>query len=133
MATPAGTARPSTNGDAGNSSAVLEENRSGGLSGWRGLVVVGLVLAAAGLAQALVFRAAEWRAVHVLLVRYCDDPEGHLARVREISGDQMQLDARGRRAYMIAAKLLFVLPRAKAEPIDDYLVRLRRRIAESCR
>ena len=95
-----------------------------------GLLVV-FVLAATVLSFA--FHAAEWRAQNSLIPRYCDAPERHLAAVRRLLTQSKPVDAAGRRVYMIAAKLLFVVPRTQDETVDTYISRLRGRIAETCR
>lgn len=79
-----------------------------------------------------VFRTAEWHAGAVSLPRYCDDPRFHLEYVREILTKETPAGEGQRRPYLIAAKLLYLEPRRNEEPIDPYLARLERRIAETC-
>ncbi|MGI9384540.1 MAG: hypothetical protein ACR2PO_15425 [Methyloligellaceae bacterium] len=90
------------------------------------------IFALAGLGLSFTFRAAEWRAEHVLMSRYCDDPEKHVALIRRLLTQKEPVDHQGRRAHMIAAKLLFVVPRAQDEPVAAYVDRLRSRIEETC-
>ena len=104
----------------------------------RGLLAAFGVFAVAALVLSLLFRGAAWRAETVSLPRYCDDPDGHVARVEQIlaeknPGEKNPVADRSRRAYVIAAKLIYLEPRAAAEPLPAYLDRLRRRIRQSCR
>jgi hypothetical protein len=81
----------------------------------------------------LVFRAAEWRSDQVLLPRYCDDPDAHLERVRRILTESDPAGEESRRPYIIAAKLMFLVPQETGESVEHYLTRLRRRLDATCR
>ena len=80
-----------------------------------------------------VFQAAEWYARQVSIPRYCGNPDATLELVRETLSEQRPASETGTRPYVVAAKLIYLVPRRDREPIGDYLARLRLRIAESCR
>lgn len=80
------------------------------------------------------FAAADWYARRVSLPRFCDDPEAAAQRVRAIVTDSVSATDRAeRRPYVIAAKLLFLVPSKDGEPAEAYAARLRRHIEKSCR
>ena len=81
----------------------------------------------------LIFQAAQWYADKALLPRYCDNPEGHLTLVRQILREATPAGASKRRPYIIAAKLVYLVPRQAGEPIEAYLRRVKARIVETCR
>jgi hypothetical protein len=80
-----------------------------------------------------VFDAAEWYAEQVSISRYCGNPDATLELVRETLSERRPASDAGTRPYVVAAKLIYLIPRRDREPIGDYLARLRQRIAESCR
>ncbi len=96
----------------------------------RKLAVVFLV---AGVVMVGVFRFAGWRAETALLPRFCEDPAGTIAIVRAILRDPDPTHGQKHRPYIIAAKLIFLVPQHPDEPETAYLDRLRGRIDESCR
>jgi len=79
-----------------------------------------------------VFNSAEWHAEEVSLPRYCDDPEHHVQLVGEILNNENKIGTENRRPYIIAAKLIYIIPRQEAEPLESYLTRLLQRIYASC-
>ena len=96
----------------------------------RRILVVFCLTAAAML---LIFDAAEWYADTSALPRYCENPTNTVEHVREILSNATPMEGKPKRPYVVAAKLIFLVPREDAEPIQSYLERLRRRISESCR
>ena len=84
-------------------------------------------------AMLLIFDAAEWYADNSALPRYCENPTDTVEHVREILSSSEPVEGKSRRPYVVAAKLIFLVPREDAEPMQSYLERLRRRISESCR
>lgn len=83
-------------------------------------------------AMVLIFDAAQWYADNAALPRYCENPAGAVELVREILSSADPAEGEPKRPYVIAAKLIFLVPREDAEPLQSYLSRLRRRISESC-
>jgi len=78
------------------------------------------------------FDRAERHAENVSLPRYCDDPDRHVRLVGEILSEENPAGDAARRPYVIAAKLIYIIPRHEGEVIGSYLDRLRQRIADSC-
>lgn len=89
--------------------------------------------AAAALVLIGVFDAAEWYAEQVSIPRFCESPDATLERVRETLSKQRPASDASTRPYVVAAKLIYLVPRKDGETLEDYLARLRLRIAESCR
>jgi len=86
-----------------------------------------------GLLMFWVFNRAEWYSEDVLLPRFCDNTERHLKLVKKILSDKKPAGDEARRPYIIAAKLIYIIPRNESEPIQLYIERLRKRIQNSCR
>lgn len=73
-----------------------------------------------------------WYSREVSIPRYCSDPAGHLALVEKIISRPRPAGDEARRAYVVAAKLLFLVPRQSAEPADTYLTRLEAYLRTHC-
>ncbi len=84
-------------------------------------------------AMLLIFDAAEWYADNSALPRYCENPAGTVEHVREILSSAAPMSGKSKRPYVVAAKLIFLVPREDAEPMQSYLARLQGRISETCR
>jgi len=78
------------------------------------------------------FNRAEHHAEDVSLPRYCDNPDGHVRLVGKILDEKNPVGNAARKPYVIAAKLIYIIPRREAEPLQSYLHRLRQRILDSC-
>lgn len=98
-----------------------------------GMVGVVVIFAITGALLISVFSGARWRAENELLPRYCEGPVGHLHLVRQILTQTTPAGDEARRPYIIAAKLLYIVPREEDEPVDDYITRLDFEIQRSCR
>jgi len=83
-------------------------------------------------AMLLIFDAAEWYADTSALPRYCESPAETIAIVREILTSPTPVAGKSRRPYVVAAKLIFLVPREDAEPLQSYLKRVQVRISEKC-
>ncbi len=94
---------------------------------------VGFAFAIVALILAGVFRAAEWYAERVSLPRYCEDPEGAVAMVARVLTEPRPAGADSTRPYVVAAKLLFLVPQRAGEPGEAYVARLREHIEATCR
>jgi hypothetical protein len=79
-----------------------------------------------------VFSAADWYATSSALPRYCAKPAETIAYVRKILTSQTPSAGQKKRPFVIAAKLIFLVPQADSEPTGAYLERLRRKISEIC-
>jgi len=80
----------------------------------------------------LVFRFAGWRAQSTLLPRFCNDPQATIGYVRKILASDDPANGEKRRPYIIAAKLIFLVPQQGDEPVPAYLDRLRDKIDSTC-
>jgi hypothetical protein len=83
-------------------------------------------------AMFLTFDAAEWYADNSALPRYCENPAQTVAHVREILTDPSPGAEKPKRPYVVAAKLIFLVPREDSEPLQSYLDRVQIRIVENC-
>jgi hypothetical protein len=91
-----------------------------------------IIFAVATVVMLGAFRFAGWYADNSLLPRFCEAPEPTLARVREILIKDRPSGDEARRPYIIAAKLIFLVPRDSAESMDDYIERLRAELWRRC-
>ncbi|MCF6315417.1 MAG: hypothetical protein L3J30_03825 [Marinosulfonomonas sp.] len=92
------------------------------------LIVFGLTTAV----MLFIFNSADWYANNAALPRYCDDPGQAAAIVEEILTSPTPGEGEKRRPYIVAAKLIFLVPQEEGETMPDYLERLKRRISQSC-
>ncbi|MEA3278253.1 MAG: hypothetical protein U9Q81_23775 [Pseudomonadota bacterium] len=76
--------------------------------------------------------ASRWYARDVTLPRYCEDPEQALADLRRVLTEERPAGDGARRPFIVAARLMFLVPRNGDEPLRDYLGRLRIHMAERC-
>ena len=70
---------------------------------------------------------------HVSLPRYCDNPQSTLTHLEQVIRAPRPAGDDSRRPYIIAAKLLFLLPREPEETESTYLSRVRKHIEDTCR
>lgn len=91
-----------------------------------------LIIGVLGLSIAIGI-AASWYGERVALPRYCAQPESALTRLRALISDPRPAGEMPRRPYLVAAKLLFLVPRHGNEPLEDYLARVRGRLEAQCR
>ncbi len=91
-----------------------------------------IVFAVTAITMVVIFRFAGWRAENALLPRYCDDPHASIEYVRRIIEDGGPADGEKRRPYMIAAKLIFLVPQQVDESEADWLARIEARVRVSC-
>ena len=76
---------------------------------------------------------SQWYARSVSLPRYCDDPSRTLARLERVLADERSAGDGSRRPYIVAAKLLFLVPREADEAQAPYLERVRQHLQAQCR
>lgn len=77
--------------------------------------------------------AIEWYSNQVSLPRYCADPDQALHYLEANLRSEKPAGNESRRPYLIAAKLLFLVPRKAEESIPHYLQRVELEILSHCR
>ena len=91
-------------------------------------VVVPVLAALLAISVAVRFYAHE-----VSMPRYCADPTGAVDHLERIVTEARPAGEDARRPYVVAAKLLFLVPREADEPLGAYLSRVRMHIEARCR
>ncbi|MBT4329686.1 MAG: hypothetical protein HOD58_07150 [Gammaproteobacteria bacterium] len=91
------------------------------------------VVAITALLMLSVSSSIEWYSANVSLPRYCADPQQALHYLESNLRDQRPAGDVPRKPYLIAAKLLFLVPRTSEESIPDYLDRVELKLLEHCR
>ncbi len=91
-----------------------------------------LVFAAVGAVMIFVFSSAQWYADNAAVPRYCEDPEGAVHRVGLILKESQPVGSEAKRPFIVAAKLIFLVPQKDEEPVADYLNRLSGHIRQAC-
>ncbi len=76
---------------------------------------------------------ARWYGQQVSLPRYCENPQGTLQYLEKVLVDKRPAGDEARRPYIVAAKILFLLPRRQGEGQVAYLDRIRTYIQDTCR
>ncbi len=76
---------------------------------------------------------ARWYGEQVSLPRYCENPQETLQHLEKVLRDKRPAGDEARRPYIIAAKIIFLLPRNGDETLQAYLDRIRVYIRDSCR
>ena len=79
--------------------------------------------------------ANQWYARNIAMPRYCDDPVATLEHVRRLLTEKTPADDNfeSRRPFIVAAKLLFLIPQSSDEGDEAYLLRVRHYLEEQCR
>ncbi len=75
----------------------------------------------------------QWYTQAVSLPRYCDDPAGALVLLERVLTEERPAGEDARRPYLVAAKLVFIVPRESNEALGHYLARVRQHLIETCR
>ena len=75
----------------------------------------------------------QWYAREVSAPRYCADRHGTLALLERIVTEPRPAGDEARRPYLVAAKLLFLVPRQSDETVRAYLYRVGAYIDHHCR
>ena len=92
------------------------------------LIVFGLTT----VVMLFIFNSADWYAKNAALPRYCENPSQTVEIVQEILTSETPGEGKKRRPYIVAAKLIFLVPQTENEPMAEYMVRLRYRISQAC-
>jgi len=79
--------------------------------------------------------ANQWYAQNVAMPRYCEDPVQTLERVQRLLTEKTPANDNfdSRRPYIIAAKILFLVPRTDSEDDSAYLLRIQQHLEQQCR
>jgi hypothetical protein len=91
-----------------------------------------IVFVATAALMLFIFDSADWYATNAALPRYCEKPTETVEIVQEILTSPTPSEGKEKRPYIVAAKLIFLVPQLEGELLDDYLYRLRRKISEVC-
>lgn len=91
-----------------------------------------VVFALTAAVMLFIFNSADWYARNAALPRYCENPAQAVAIVEEILTSNTPGTGKKRRPYIVAAKLIFLVPQAQSEEMSHYLQRLRDKISQSC-
>ena len=73
-----------------------------------------------------------WYTQQVSLPRYCGNIAETMINLEKVLTELKPAGNEARRPYLIAAKLIFIVPRASEEPLDVYLNRVRAHIDREC-
>jgi len=80
----------------------------------------------------LVFSAAEQYAERSAIPRYCADKTGVIERVGIILTTGEPVGQANKRPFIVAAKLIFLIPQRDDEDVAAYLERLRLHLFQTC-
>lgn len=75
---------------------------------------------------------SRWYAGAVSVPRYCEDPGEALRLLERVVNEPEPAGDDARRPYLVAAKLLFLVPREGDEPVSRYLLRVERYLDSHC-
>ncbi len=92
-----------------------------------------LVFAVTAAVLLLVFSAAEQYAKRSAIPRFCADQTGVIKRVGIILTQGEPVGKASKRPFIIAAKLIFLVPQREDEEVTAYLERLRIHLLQTCR
>jgi len=76
--------------------------------------------------------AARWYSQQVSLPRYCENPEQTVMYLQKIITETRPAGEQSRRPYIIAAKLIFLLPRESNETDQAYIKRVKQYLRKQC-
>lgn len=91
-----------------------------------------IVFAIAASLLLLVFARAEQHAEKSTIQRLCVDKAGVINRVNLTLTKPEPVGQASKRPFIIAAKLIFLVPQKDAETIPDYIARLTRHLDKVC-
>lgn len=91
------------------------------------------VFAITAVMMLLIFRYAGWYADTSAIPRYCKDPTATIGYVADILSSPTPVGEAKKRPWLVAAKLIFLVPQQNDETQQAYLQRLKQVISEKCR
>ena len=74
----------------------------------------------------------QWYSLNVSMPRYCENPKQSLKYLEKVLTENNPAGNESRRPYLIAAKLIYLLPRQQNETLDAYLERVHQHIFRIC-
>lgn len=74
-----------------------------------------------------------WYTEEVALDRYCGDPQQTLTRLQDVLQDPRPAGDGSRFNHLVAAKLIYLIPRHSEESVNTYLSRVQMRLSRHCR
>ncbi len=74
-----------------------------------------------------------WYTEEVSLSRYCNDPQQTLERLQDVLQNPRPAGDGSRFNHLVAAKLIYIIPRNSEESIANYLERVQIRLTRHCR
>ena len=82
----------------------------------------------------LISQAIKWYSTSVTLPRFCEDPESSMYHLEELITKRTPAgEGRlARKPYIIAAKLIYLVPQESNEPNENYLHRVRSELSQRC-
>ncbi len=82
----------------------------------------------------LISQAIKWYSTSVTLPRFCEDPESSMHHLEELITKRTPAgEGRlARKPYIIAAKLIYLVPQKSNESNTDYLHRVRGELSQRC-
>ncbi len=75
---------------------------------------------------------SQWYARSVTMPRYCGYPEDSIEYLERVLTKPRPAGDEPRRPYIVAARLMFLVPREGEEPLPAYLDRVRTHLREQC-
>lgn len=84
------------------------------------------------MALLLISMWSQWYGRKVAVPRYCADTEQSLEYLHRILTRPRPAEDFPRRPYVVAAKLLFLIPKESDEPAEHYLERVASYLTETC-
>ncbi len=80
-------------------------------------------------------QAIKWYSQSVTLPRFCKDTELSLHHLQEVitRSTPAENNYTSRKPYIIAAKLIYLVPQQANEPVADYINRVRKVLNRKCR
>jgi hypothetical protein len=82
----------------------------------------------------MISQAVKWYSQSVTLPRFCEDPEMAVHHLQEIITKKSPAGEgyKGRKPYIIAAKLIYLIPQDSSESNQDYINRVRSDLSKRC-
>lgn len=82
----------------------------------------------------LISQAVKWYSTSVTLPRFCDDPQLTLHHLEELISKRTPAGEgrAARKPYIIAAKLIYLVPQKSNESNEQYLQRIRAELSQRC-